>query len=215
MRAAAWIAAALLAATLPAVAAPDVDALITYETRQLSAAGVTRSERWQERLVRRGDTVWTERVLPAGTPHAAETEHAGHKHFDFDAAARLVQREPGGQLRLRFIDRAQRVVVDVPKAEFAVVGFDGNWDAAACIVPPAVVGRMPAAPDGWRDEHANGWQHRVRWSEALQLPLRLESQRDDASIRRVVRVDIVAAAPSLPWAGLEAFTQKDYDDFSD
>ena len=118
-----WIACAtLLVASLAAKAAPapDVDALITYETRQVTAAGVTRTERWQERLVRRADTVWSERVLPAHATalHANESavEHAGHKHFDFESAARVVQREANGQLRLRFVDREHRVVVSVPTA---------------------------------------------------------------------------------------------------
>lgn len=217
-----WIACtALLVAAVAAKAAPapDVDALITYETRQVTAAGVTRTERWQERLVRRGDTVWTERVLPAGVTalHANEpsAEHAGHKHFDFDSAARLVQREANGQLRLRFVDSEHRVVVSVPAAEFGAVGFDGSWEAAAFVVPPAVIARMGAARDGWLREQAHGWSHRVRWSEAQQLPVQMESQRDDGSIRRVVSIAPSAPARSLPWAGLADYTQKEYDDFMD
>jgi hypothetical protein len=219
------ICAALLAAALSAKAAPapDVDALITYETRQVTAAGVTRTERWQERLVRRGDTVWTERVLPerAAALHTNEranehaAEHAGHKHFDFDSAARLVQREPNGQLRLRFVDREHRIVVSVPAAEFGAVGFDGSWEAAAFVVPPAVIARMGAARDGWRREQAQGWSHRVRWSEAQQLPRQLESQRDDGSIRRIVSITPSAPSKSLPWMGLTDYTQKEYDDFMD
>ena len=203
-------------------AAPDVDALITYETRQLTAAGVARTERWQERLMRRGNTVWTERVLPAGAAalHAGETPsaHAGHKHFDFDSAARVVQREAGRQLRLRFVDREHRVVVSVPKAEYGAVGFDGDWAAAAFIVPPSVIERMGAAAEGgWRVEKAKGWSHRVRWSEAQQLPLRVESQRDDGSVRRVVTIapSRVSKAAVVPWDGLASYTQKDYDDFMD
>ena len=147
--------AAQAAAPVPAPA-PDVDALVTYETRQVTSAGVTRTERWQERLVRRAGVVWTARVLPAGLAalHPAEraperaNEHAGHKHFDFDTAARLVERAPNGELRLRFVDREHKVVVSVPKAEYGAVGFDGNWEAAAYIVPPTVAARMGAAEIG-------------------------------------------------------------------
>ena len=218
-----WIVASLFAACGGAgfaATAPDVDALVTFETLQVTSAGVTRTERWQERLVRRGDTVWTERVLPASVvaPHANESAagHAGHKHFDFDRAARLVQRDAGGRLRLRFVDREKRVVVDVPAAEYGAVGFDGNWDAAAHLVPPSVVERMgPAAASGWRSEKAKGWSHRVRWSSARQLPTRLESQRDDGSVLRVVTVEMHAPAAALPWAALADYTQKDYDDFTD
>lgn len=206
--------------TAHAAPPPDVDALVTYETRQLTTAGVLRTERWQERLVRRGDVVWSERVLPAGRAalHANESsaEHAGHKHFDFDSAARLVERAPNGELRLRFVDREHRVVVSVPKAEYGAVGFDGNWDAAAYIVPPAVVARMGAvAADGWRAEKAKGWSHKLRWSAAQQVPLRVESRRDDGSVTRVVTVTVMAATASVPWKGIDAFVQKDYDDFMD
>ena len=200
--------------------APDIDAMITYETQQVTSAGVTRTERWQERLVRRGDVVWTARVLPTGVAalHANDSlaEHVGHKHFDFDSAARLVERMPSGELRLRFVDPDHKVVVSVPRAEYGAVGFDGNWDAAAYIVPPAVVARMgAAAADGWRAEKAKGWSHKLRWSAAQQVPLRVESRRDDGSVTRVVMVTPMAASASLPWSGIDAFAQKDYDDFMD
>ena len=217
-----WLAAGMAAQAAAAVraAVPDVDALVTYETQQLTSAGVMRTERWQERLVRRGDAVWTARVLPAGVAalHANESpaEHAGHKHFDFDSAARLVERMPNGELRLRFVDRQHKVVVSVPKAEYGAVGFDGNWEAAAYIVPPTVVARMSGAgPDGSRAEKAKGWSHKLRWSATQQVPVRVESRRDDGSITRVVTVTPVAASAALPWNGIDAFAQKDYDDFMD
>jgi hypothetical protein len=217
-----------LAAAAPAAPVPaDLDALITYETRQVTATGVTRTETWQERLIRRGDTVWTERVLPAQAAalHANEsvTEHAGHKHFDFDSAARWLQRDAKGEPQLRFVDREHRVVVSVPKAEYGAVGFDGRWDAAASVVPPEVVARMAASSPAnaaggqWRTEKAKGWSHRVLWSEAQQVALRVESKRDDGSMLRVVSVvpAKAVAASDLPWNGIGAYTQKEYDDFMD
>lgn len=199
---------------------PDIDALVTYETQQVTSAGVTRTERWQERMVRRGEAVWTARVLPAGVAalHANErvAKPDGHKHFDFDRAARLVERTPNGELRLRFVDRDQKVVVSVPKTEYGAVGFDGDWDAAACIVPPTVVSGMRAvAADGWRTEKAKGWSHKLRWSAAQQVPLRIESRRDDGSVTRVVTVTPTATSAALPWSGIDAFAQKEYDDFMD
>ena len=82
-------------------------------------------------------------------------------------------------------------------------------------MPPAVIARMGAVHQGWRREQAKGWSHRVRWSELLQLPVQVESQRDDGSIRRVVSIAASAPATSLPWAGLADYAQKEYDDFMD
>ena len=209
--------------TQAAPAVPDLDAIVSYETRQVTAAGVLRTEVWKERLIRRGDVVWTERVLPAEAhaahAHESSAEHAGHKHFDFESAARLLRLDAKGRLQLQYVDCEHRVAVSVPKAEYGAVGFDGRFDAAAHVVPPSVVARMSAgAKRGeavWHEEKAADWSHRVLWSEARQVALRVESQRGDGSLRRVVSVEPVAPARTLPWRDLASYAQKDYDDFMD
>lgn len=218
---------AFAAGPAEAVASPDLDAVVTYETRQVMASGVVRDERWQERLVRRGDSVWSERVLPASTAgahaHESAVQHAGHKHFDFDGAARLVQRDRQGETVLRYVDVKNRVVVAVPAAEYGAVGFDGRWGAAAYVVPPEVVAAMPSgrgtAQPGTRRlaDRADGWTHRVLWSDVQGIALRVESSRDDGSFSRRVSVAIASsgAATRPPWFGIDAYAQKQYDDFMD
>ena len=204
-------------------APPDLDAVVTYETRQTLSSGALRTETWKERLVRRGDTVWTERVLPAQARHVHEApgEHAGHKHFNADSAARWIQLDATGQTQLRYVDREQRTVVSVPKTEYGAVGFDGRFDAAAHIVPPSLVARMPAqaGPAGaggvWHVETDKDWSHRVLWSEARQMALRVESRRIDGSVSRVVTVEPAPAPAALPWQAVSGYTQKEYDDFMD
>ena len=222
--------AVVLAPARAATSAPDLDAVVSYETHQVLASGVSRMERWKERLVRRGDTVWTERLLPpmhatVGHRHGAESgaaEHAGHKHFNAEAAARWLSLDVQGQPRLRYVDHAQRFVVSVPKAEYGAVGFDGRWDAAAFIVPPAVVARMPVRAAGaavrggtWHVENNGEWSHRVLWSEARQVALRVESQSKDGSFRRIVSVELAAAGGTMPWEAVSGYAQKEYDDFMD
>jgi len=216
------------AARAGAAPVPDLDAVVTYETRQVLASGVVRDERWQERLVRRGDLVWTERILPAQAAaahrHESAAEHAGYKHFDFEAASRLVGRGASGQTVLRYVDAGNRIVVGVPAAEYSAVGFDGRWDAAAHLVPPQVIAAMHELPargaeagSRWVGERAAAWTHKVLWSDRRQVALRTESSRDDGSFRRVVSVAPAVAAGSrrLPWLGIDGWTQKDYDDFMD
>lgn len=225
-----FIGAALALAALSGTAgaaATDFDALVSYETRQVMNSGVTRVDSWQERLVRRGSQVWTERVMPVGkhVSHERESaaEHIGHRHFNADTSARWVSLTPAGTVEVRFVDREYKVIVAVPSAEFSTVGFDGRFDAAASIVPPAAVQAMkPSAAASslgrWMTERSDGWSHRVLWSPSRQLALKVESQRDDGSIRRVVNVKLlpdVAGGPPAPWESLAGYAQKRYDDFMD
>ena len=230
--AASALAAALAAAATSGVTAPtvDVDALVSYETRQVMSSGVTRVDTWQERLVRRGSQVWTERLLPPAShlDHERESvaEHMGHKHFNADTSARWLSLGPNGKVEVRFVDREHKTVVSVPSAEFGTVGFDGRFDGAASIVPPSVALSMKptsgTSPQGrWLADRSDGWSHRVLWSDAKQLAMKVESQRDDGSIRRVVSLRLLPASSSRstnaapPWQAVGGFTQKNYDDFMD
>ena len=214
--------AALAHAGPVVAAAPDLDAVVCVETRRLLPSGVTRVERWRERLVRRGTTVWTERIVPFGTVAHAEPSGHGHRHFDADAAARLLRVDANGQTQLRFVDTARRLVVAVPASEWGAVGFDGRHDAAAHLVPPALVERMAlerVAESGsrWHRQQAGGWTHRVLWSPRQQIALRIDSASDDGRARRSVQVE--PAAPTLPsqlpWRAIDSYAQRDYDDFMD
>lgn len=208
-------------------AATDFDAVVSYETRQVMASGITRVDSWQERLVRRGNQVWSERVMPVASHPGHEpdsaAEHIGHRHFNADTSARWLSLTPDGTVEVRFVDRENKVVVAVPRAEHSTVGFDGRFDAAASIVPPAAVQAMKpsgtsSASGRWLTQRSDGWTHRVLWSPSKQLALKVESQRDDGSVRRVVNVKLlpdVAVRPAGPWEALAGYAQKRYDDFMD
>ena len=214
----------------PATSMPDIDARVSYESRQVMSTGVVRVDTWQEHLVRRGNQVWTERILPpvAHAGHARETvaEHAGHRHFNAETSARWLTRKPDGQVEVRFVDREHRIVVSVPQAEFGTVGFDGRFDGAASIVPLSVAQAMTpttarqarGSTEGqWLTDFSQGWSHKVLWSSSRQLALRVESTRDDGSVQRRVTVQLLPAAPGkpAPWSQLTDYTPKQYDDFMD
>ena len=228
------VGAAALLASAAAMASPvassipmiDLEARVSYETRQVMSSGVTRVDTWQERLVRRGNQVWTERILApvAHAGHARETaaEHAGHRHFNAETSARWLTLKPDGQVEVRFVDRENRIVVSVPRAEFGTVGFDGRFDGAASIVPLAVAQTMVLRAGGskegqWLTDHSQGWSHKVLWSPTRQLAMRVESSRDDGSVQRRVTVQLLPAAPAkpAPWSQVTEYTLKQYDDFMD
>ncbi len=206
---------------------PDVDAVVSYETRQLMSNGTLRVESWQERLVRRGTQVWIERILPKGSQpthgDASSDEHFGHKHLNAETSARWVTADQRGQLQLKLVDRHQKVVVDVPRAEFGTVAFDGRLDAAGAIVPPSIVqdlqpeGAATAAGQRWRVERSQGWTHRVLWSEPKQIALDVLSRSDDGRVRRRVTVQLSAltSVRFLPWEQLVGYESKRYDEFMD
>ena len=126
--------AALLCGNAFAAAAPDLDAIVTHESTVVTHTGVTRTERFSERIIRRAGHVWTERVVPAfasRSGHAAgkDAEKVDHRHFDFEAAARHLTREADGKTRLEYVDRDKKWAVFVPASEYGPVGFSGNWEA--------------------------------------------------------------------------------------
>jgi hypothetical protein len=212
-------------AAVRAARVADVATVANQATTQVLASGITRVERWSERLIRHSDRVWSERLRSSAGPaheHHKVAASAGHKHFNYDVAARMIERDPQGALTLRFVDRERGVVVDVPAAEFGTVGFDGRWDAAAHLVPPSLISQMPvlatAAPAGsrWRVQHAAGWTHRVLWSQAQQVALKIESRRDDGRYSRTVRLEPTKpASAALPWQDVKNYQQRNYEDFLD
>lgn len=221
------IAALVCAAGVAAQTAPALQGVVSYETRQVTKAGITRVETWQENMYRQGGTVWTERIVATSAlaAHAAHDKSGkpepGHKHLDIDTAARWLQKDSAGVLTLRYVDKHDNVVVSVPKAEFGAVGFDGRWDTAAYLVPPDLVAKMK--PTGalssnavWRTEQAKDWTHRVFWSETRQAALQIESKKTDGSFSRTIRLKpSTTVASTAPWEKLSGFEQKKYDDYMD
>ncbi|VWC73059.1 hypothetical protein BLA39750_00700 [Burkholderia lata] len=233
-------------AALPALAAADLDAVLLHESRTVSADGVTRTTTYRERMVRRDGHVWVERVLPVaaagghGDSHDHDHDHdagartgvqpaaahAGHKHFNFQAAARHVTYD-GKTARIEYVDAANRTVVSVPPAEYETTGFDGSWDNAYYVTPPSQLKRLPVAKRG--DAPGTRWYeqavdtpgargvNRILWSEKLQAPLSVEYRSADG---RVVRKLTLTPAPAarrtpLPWQTLASYTRKEYADYLD
>ncbi|WP_423369582.1 hypothetical protein [Burkholderia sp. LMG 32019] len=232
-------------AALPAFAAADLDAVLLHESRTVTADGVTRTTLYRERMVRRDGHVWVERVLPAaaaGGGHGDDHDHdhdagrragvqpaaahAGHKHFNFQAAARHVTYD-GKTARIEYVDAANRTVVSVPPAEYETTGFDGSWDNAYYVTPPSQLKRLAVAKRGDApgtrlyeqavDTPGARGVNRILWSETLQAPLSVEYRSADG---RVVRKLTLTQAPAarrepLPWTTLASYTRKEYADYLD
>ncbi|NTY34942.1 hypothetical protein [Burkholderia diffusa] len=240
-------------AVLPAFAAADLDAVLLHESRTVTADGVTRTTMYRERMVRRDGHVWVERVLPvaaAGGGHDDDHDHdhdvgrvrqdplragvqpaaahAGHKHFNFQAAARHVTYD-GKTARIEYVDAATRTVVSVPPAEYETTGFDGSWDNAYYVTPPSQLKRLGAAKPG--DAPGTRWYeqavdtpgargvNRILWSERLQAPLSVEYRSADGRVVRKLTLTLTqeqaARRAPLPWQALAGYAHKEYADYLD
>ena len=159
----------------------------------------------------------------------------GHRHFDGDAAARWIEQADDGKVTLALVDRNDRAIVSIPRAEFRTMGFDGRFEGSASLVPAAVIATMSPDPTAtpattpvaarWLLDRSDGWTHRVLWSDALQLALQIDSRRDDGSLTRSVRVELAApvagasvalALPQAwPWQELAGYERRRYDEYLD
>ncbi|WP_431825151.1 hypothetical protein [Burkholderia sp. F1] len=236
-------------AVSPAFAAGELDAVLLHESSTVTADGVTRTVTYRERMVRRDGHVWVERVRPVAAASGGRDDdhghdpghvhpdarrggvrqaatHAGHKHFDFQAAARHVTYD-GKTVRIEYVDAADRTVVRVPPAEYETTGFDGSWDNAYYITPPSQLKRLGVARSGnapgtrWYEQTidtpgARG-VNRILWSERLQAPLTVEYRSADGRVARKLTLTQVPAArgDGLPWQTLETYAHKEYADYLD
>ena len=206
---------------------PDLDLAIHYYSRVVTPEGVLRESRYQERMMRRADHVWTARVLP-DTPaaHGADAAPARHeherKHFNHVMLPRHVLRS-NGQVRLEYVDLREREVVSIPSSEYENVNFDGSWANAFFLLDPKLVAALPlvhrASPVAgahWHEASKGGGYQRVLWDDKRMIPLLIE--KGDAAGRTLERIEIVpepTLAKALPWAGARAYAQKEYADFLD
>jgi len=211
---------------LPAVAAPALDLSIQYDDRVLTSDGLLRETHYAELMLRRQGHVWIARVLPqaATTLHAhAESgaEHE-HKHFNPVALPRHIFQE-NGQVKIEFIDHAEKQVINIVATEFENVHFDGSWVNANYLVDPALVAAMPlsksrtaTAPLRWHEQQKNGVFQRVLWDEKNLIPRTIETGRNDGSIFRKISVSVKpSASDSRPWQDVKGYVQKEYSDFLD
>jgi hypothetical protein len=209
--------AALFAAG--SAAATDLDVKIAYYSKVFTEEGVTREARYEEMMLRRAGHVWTARVLPA---QAAEHEPGPHKHFNHVVLPRHVVLEKS-QPRVEFIDAHAKEVVQVPRAEYGNVNFDGSWDHAYYLLDSKRLKAMqissrasPVPGARWREREEKGLFERVLWDEQRQIPLVIESGDKAATFFNRMELTVQPKLTrELPWQNIKGYSQKEYSDFLD
>ena len=211
-----------LAAALPA-AAQDLALLIEHESVSLGADGVTRTTRFAERLIRRDQQSWIVRVIPDGAHENAEHQAGdkAHKHMDLSSAARWIELQKDGKVRVRLVNNHDRLIVNVPPVDYANIGFDGKWISASNLLDPNHIKKMKAsnrtAPAGarWYEGGTKDAKVFVLWDEEMQYPRRIESANNTGTRRNVMAVKREPMPKAMPWSSLKGFTEKEYSDLLD
>ncbi|MBC8670135.1 hypothetical protein ACE1BV_05595 [Aeromonas hydrophila] len=219
-----WLLASSLAFPLLADEVPDLAARIRYQDRVTSSDGISKESQWQEKWLRVGNQVWSQRLIPlplARAYHATHDATPGHKHFTHQMAARWVTRDPQGMLQLRYADSWHNQLVEVPEEEYGQVAFKPDWPRIRHLINPALLQEMTpldeAAPEQarWYEKREGNQRTRILWSSRWQLPLVVESASLDGYRSYRMEVTLKPLPKSQPWQQLEGYQTLDLRDFFD
>lgn len=219
-----WLLGSTLCFPLLADEAPDLAARIRYQDRITSSDGIARENHWQEKWIRVGNQVWSQRLIPlplARAYHASHDATPGHKHFTHQMAARWVSRSDEGELQLRYADAWHNQLVEVPPEEYGQVAFTADWARLRHLVDPALLQGMTAldeaAPEQarWYEKREGRQRTRILWSSQWQLPLVVESASLDGYRSYRMEVTLKPLPRQLPWQQLGGYQTLDLRDFFD
>ncbi|MCE9943235.1 hypothetical protein [Aeromonas rivipollensis] len=219
-----WLLGSALSFPLLADEAPDLAARIRYQDRITSSDGIARENHWQEKWIRVGNQVWSQRLIPlplARAYHASHDATPGHKHFTHQMAARWVSRSDEGELQLRYADAWHNQLVEVPPEEYGQVAFTADWARLRHLVDPALLQGMTAldeaAPEQarWYEKREGKQRTRILWSSQWQLPLVVESASLDGYRSYRMEVTLKPLPRQLPWQQLGGYQTLDLRDFFD
>ncbi|HDX8443166.1 hypothetical protein [Aeromonas hydrophila] len=219
-----WLLASSLSFPLLADEVPDLAARIRYQDRVTSSDGISKESQWQEKWLRVGDQVWSQRLIPlplARAYHATHDATPGHKHFTHQMAARWVTRDQQGMLQLRYADNWHNQLVEVPEEEYGQVAFKPDWPRIRHLINPALLQEMTpldeSAPEQarWYEKREGNQRTRILWSSRWLLPLVVESASLDGYRSYRMEVTLKPLPKSLPWQQLEGYQTLDLRDFFD
>ncbi|HDZ8882209.1 TPA: hypothetical protein RUX32_001928 [Aeromonas dhakensis] len=219
-----WLLTSSLSFSLLAEEVPDLAARIRYQDRVTSSDGISKESQWQEKWLRVGDQVWSQRLIPlplARAYHAAHDATPGHKHFTHQMAARWVTRNQQNELQLRYADNWHNQLVEVPEEEYGQVAFKPDWPRIRHLINPALLQEMtpldePAPEQArWYEKREGKQRTRILWSSRWQLPLVVELASLDGYRSYRMEVTLKPLPKSLPWQQLEGYQTLDLRDFFD
>jgi len=206
---------------------PPVDAVIHYTTTETTEEGVVKTLNYQDRWIRDGQTIWSERLIPAGI--RAEVEHnehnemqAPHEHFNYQTAAQWLVHNTDGSLTLNYVDPVHKAIVYYPPGEYGQANFVPDWTLHSHIFKPAALQKMTRldkpAPSGahWYQQENKDSILTLLWSDTLQIPLSLEKKAKNGFHHYQMQIEpVTPSTMPRPWLTLAKYEKKEVSDFLD
>ncbi|WP_061944343.1 hypothetical protein [Collimonas pratensis] len=208
------------------VSGPDQNLQVRHYAMTMGRDGVKRETTFSERVYRRNDQVWTERLVesePVGRRDHSDDHndgHSGHSHPDAGSSPMWVRRQADGALDARLIERHQRRSIKVDSQYYGNIGFNGNWGSTFFLSDPQSLKSMRmvgALKDGVQqyESKRGDLTVRVSWDVKGQYPRRVESLDGHGKTRRETLVSVIEAPKVLPWKLLAGYAEIDYSDLLD
>jgi hypothetical protein len=205
---------------------PPINAIIHYTATETTEEGVIKTLNYQDRWIRNGQNIWSERLIPdamraATEQHEHEEIQTPHEHFSYQTAAQWVTHNNDGTLTLNYVDPVHKAVVYYPPVEYGQVKFVPDWTLHAHIFKPASLKKMTpltkAAPAGshWYKQDNADSELTLLWSDTLQIPLVLEKKAKNGFNYYKMQIEVDSTAAAQPWQTLAHYDKKQIDDFLD
>ncbi len=216
--------ASFLLLTNSALAAP-LSAIMTFESMALTSEGVKKQTQFQERFIRDGNVIWSERIVPVAAQHHSEesaSEHEQHEHnLNFATAGKWIERDNKNKLSLSFVRNDEKKIIVPRESEYGMLGFDGVWETAFYLVNRTALKNMTqlkkTAPEGavWYEKKDAIQFTRILWDERKEIPLSIETAKFDGTMSNKITLAITPAPTALPWTKLGAYQTIAYEDLLD
>lgn len=210
--------------------AQPLAAIMTFESKTITAEGVTKQTQFQERFIRDNNTVWSERIIPKSiaqksaheeSDHHGDDEHDHEHNLNFATAGKWLVRNPDQHIKFSFVREDDKKIIEPRTSEYGTLGFDGEWETAYYLVNRAALKKMSelkrAAPEGakWYQKQDAHQFTRILWDEKKEIPLTIESGKLDGTTSNKITLAITPFPTTLPWATLVGYQTIAYEDLLD
>lgn len=210
----------LLSLPFTATATP-LSAIMTFESKALTADGVKKQTYFQERFIRDNNVVWSERIVPLVVHHSPEDAEEHEHNLNFATAGKWISRTADNQINFAFVRENEKKIIQPRVSEYGTLGFNGEWETAFYLVNRASLKNMTPTQKGategtqWYEKKDANYITRILWDNKKEIALSIETAKLDGTMSNKITLRLTAAPKSLPWNNLQSYQTVAYEDLLD